>query len=179
MTWETEMTELLRIMINDLDDTAYRYTDVRLQKVIVGAAQMMLTEIGNRFITTFTTDISIPDITPDPCDRINGVRDDNFINLTLLKAGCFIDSSSARDAARKAGVSVKEWGTSLNIDNKGLFSSALAVMEKGWCKNYEEASLQYIMGNNSVCTAVLGPFRTIYNAGYFYGGGELVNRHWR
>lgn len=177
MAWETEIVELLRIMINDMDDSAYRYTDARLQKVIVGAAQMVITEVGNRFITTYTTDIMATSITPDPCDREVGTRDDDFINLTLLKAACFIDNCVARDAARKGGISIREWNTSL--DTKGLFASALAILEKGWCKNYQESVFNFMIGNSDVCRAVLSPFRTIYNSGYYYSGGDLVNRHWR
>lgn len=176
MAWETEMVEILRIMINDMD-VPYRYSDVRLQKIIVAGAQTMMAEVGNRFITIYTTDIATPDITPDPCDRTSGARDEDFINLTLLKSACFIDNCVARDAARKGGVSIREWATSL--DTKGLFTSAMSILQNGWCKTYEESMFQFLVGNSSVCTAVLGPFRTYHSAGYYYGGGELVNRHWR
>jgi len=166
MAWETEMVELLRIMINDMD-VPYKYTDTRLQKVIVSAMQTALFDADYKFITTYTPDILTLSITPDPCDRTTGFRDEALINLTLLKAGCFIDNCVARDAARKGGISIREWNTSL--DTKGLFASAMAILEKGWCANYSETLFLYLSGNSAAGAAVLGPFRTLRNA--YSGGG--------
>lgn len=168
MAWETEMVEILRVMVNDLDKP-FRYTDIRLQKLIVSASQMLQTDSKFGFKMTYVTDIVNLNITPDPTE----VRDDSFINLCLLKAGCFVDNCVAREAARKGGISIREWNTSL--DTKGIFAAALAILEKGWCKNYQDSLYAYESGNSSMCTAVLSPFRTIYNAfgtgGYSYNDG--------
>lgn len=177
MAWQNEMVEILRIMINDMCPT-YKFSDLTLEKVIVASAQYVITEADAlSFNQDYIPDIMAVSITPDPTDRDGGTRDDDFINLTLLKAGCFIDNCNAREAARKGGISIREWNTS--IDTKGLFAAANAIMQNGWCKNYGDTLYGLLSGNASVGVGIMGPFRTIYSAyntstGYgFSDGGSL------
>jgi hypothetical protein len=175
MAWQTEMVEILRVMINDMD-SPYKFSDNRLEKVIVAASSLVLNDTPGKF--SYISDITEISITPDPTDRTNNTRNDDFVTLTLLKSACFIDNCNVRDAARKGGISIREWNTS--IDTRGIFASALSLLEsdKGWCQQYEDALFQFLAGNASVGVGVFGPFRLIYNAynsspGYHYSNNEL------
>lgn len=177
MAWDTEMVEILRVMINDLD-TPYKFTDDRLEKVILSAATLVTNDASGYFNFDYIVDIVASSFTPDPTDRVGGTRDDNFITLILLKAACFIDSCNARDAARKGGISIREWNTSL--DTKGLFAAAQAILDgkHGWCQQYQDALWGHLSGASSAVGAgVFGPFRVIYNAyssnPSYFNGGEL------
>lgn len=179
MAWNAEMVTILRVMINDLD-TPYKFTDNRLEQVIVAATQIVNSDAAGKFSFEYIGDIINLTITPDPTDRTSGTRDDDYVTLTLLKAACFIDNCNARDAARKGGISIREWNTSL--DTKGLFAAAIALLQsdKGYCQQYDEALFQYLASNSSVGAGVFGPFRLIYNAynasaGFTYSNNELFN----
>jgi hypothetical protein len=163
MAWDSEMVTLLRVMVNDLD-TPYKFTDNRIKQVLLSAAQFVITDASGKFLFDFQSNIEELELTPDPTDRSGGTRDDDFITLTLLKAGCIIDSCLARDAARKGGVSIREYNTS--IDTRGIFNAFLALLEseKSYCSQYYEALLIYLAGNSTVGKGVFGPFRLIYNA---------------
>ncbi len=180
MTWQDEMVTILRVMIDDLD-VPYKYSDTRLQQVIVAATNIVLNDASYGFAYNYIPNIIDLTIIPDPTDRITPTRDDNFVTLTLLKSACFIDKSAAKDAARKGGVAIREWNTS--IDTKGVFSAALALLQSpnGWCSQYDDALFIYLAGIASKAgVGIFGPFRTIYNAynasgGYIYGNNELFN----
>ena len=45
MTWQTEMTPILRYLINDIDPTSYTYTNTRLQNTILISSQLLLKEV--------------------------------------------------------------------------------------------------------------------------------------
>lgn len=178
MAWQDEMVMILRVMVNDLD-TPYKYTDARLQTVIVAASNMVEFDCASKFTQDYIGDITALSITPDPTDRVNNTRDDNFVTLTLLKSACFVDNAAAREAARKGGVSIREWNTS--IDTRGIFNAFMTIFEsdKGWCEQYQESKFIYLAGQ-SMGVGVFGPFRTIYNAynasaGYSYSNNELFN----
>ena len=55
MAWQTEMTRILRYMLNDLDSASYAYSDDRLEETIIVAAQLVLHEID--FDKDYTVDV--------------------------------------------------------------------------------------------------------------------------
>jgi hypothetical protein len=153
MSWQTEMTTMLRVVINDIV-APYTYTDERLQQVIVVAAQLMLNDIS--FPVNYSIDIENIDISPDPTDA---TRDDAFINLGVLKSGCFMDSSLFRTKAASAGILVKTGPHT--VDTKGVIDAYKVLLEKGLCKAYDDAKWEYEAGNLSPGRAILGPFAGI------------------
>lgn len=169
MSWQTEMVTLLRVMIADWD-VPYKYSDQRLELVIVSSAQMVMVDSRGKFSKSYISDFTIPTITPDPTDRINGTRDDSFINLTLIKSACFIDSAAAREASRRGGILLREFGSS--IDTRGVVNNAILVWEQGWCKQYDKEIFSYLANNSSSCAAILSPFRILSNA---YKNGSFSN----
>ena len=152
--WDTEMVSLLRTMISDWDEP-FTYTDERLRRLILMSAQFVSSDVS--FTTTYTVSILEEILSPDLTDRDAGTRDDNFINLILLKSGCFIDQSEARTAASQA-ITIRDQGSMISLGGSGgVLSGKLALWQKGYCLAYQDARLNYLRGNGAVGIAVSGP----------------------
>jgi hypothetical protein len=153
ISWEMDCVELLRNLINDVAEPQ-RYTDDRLTRALVVAAFQVLRRAD--FSQDFIVDISQQLITPDPTDRDGGTNDEDFVNFMCLKAACIIDTGAAMLAAQSA-FTAKDMVT--QVDLRGVATSTLAILEKGYCSTFETLLGEYIDGNNFVSAAVMGPFR--------------------
>ena len=167
--WQTELVELLRVLVNDLDSTLY--TDERLRRTIISAAFQVLRE-GVTFAYEFDADLGDQDITPDPTEPES--KDEDFMNLICIKAGCIINRGDAAKASRQA-IAVKD-GTSA-IDLRDTLKGALALLDKSWCQVYDEEILAVRIAelNMTAGAAVLGPFRLIARE---YFGWSTANAGW-
>lgn len=152
MSWQTEMTTLLRFLVYDLDDVP-TYTDEKLQQAITVAAQLLQNEIN--FRQAYTVNIGGPTISPDPTDS-SLLRDDSFINLVTMKAACLIDDWTLRVKLPTAGISMRSGPEAL--DTRGVASVYQYLKDNGYCKAFEEAKKEYVFGNNCPGRAILGPF---------------------
>jgi len=159
MLWQSEMTTLLRVLIDDLSANP-NYTDGRLVQTLAVAAQIVVTDIS--FKTNYAVDIQALTITPDPTVR-NVSRDEDFVNLVCFKAACIIERSEARTSVRQ-GIAIRDGSSS--IDLRGSMDGRLKLIEKGWCAVYDEAKLDYQVGRTGVAAgaAIIAPFRIF--AGY-------------
>lgn len=161
MAWDIDAVELLRVLINDLDAEP-AYTDERLIRVLVASAFQVMRKA--EFSQIFIVDIGRQTITPDPTDSTNSTNDEHFVNLMCLKAACIIDTGSAIKAANTAIA-----GKDLNntFDLKGVATSTLSLLEKGYCATFDATFNEYLSGDGSVSAAVMGPFR-VYARNYGY-----------
>lgn len=160
LSWQVPCIELLRVLINDLEDTP-TYSDARLIRVLTVAAFQVLRECD--FPQNFTVDIVASDITPDPTDEDGGTNNDDFINLMCLKAACIIDTGAAIQAANNATAgkdTVSSW------DLKGVAQHTIDLLSKGYCATYSSALDDYLSGDGVICAAVMGPFRTMARSRY-------------
>ena len=64
MTWQNEMTLIVRHLIHDLDSSNYTFVDDRLEESILVSAQLVLHEID--FEKTYTVDVDSSTLSPDP-----------------------------------------------------------------------------------------------------------------
>lgn len=153
MAWQDTMTTLLRTMVWDLT-TPQNYTDDSLQQVIVGAAQLVRTEVS--FNTNFVPDLLNIDIVPDPTDP--ATNDDNFINLVCMKAAAIVDQGVART---QSGIIIRDNGSMVDLSAK--LQAAMKMIQIGWAKTYQDQKFIYQSGllNGPVGAAILGPFRDI------------------
>jgi hypothetical protein len=152
MAWDVEMTELLRVMVNDLD-SPQQFSDEKLQKAIVVAAFQVQQEV--ELPTNYEVSFSDATLEPDPTEGAD--RNDAFVNLVAQKAACIIDRGGAVAAAQRA-ISVRDGGSA--VDLRGVFQAKLALLEKGWCAVYEATKLEYKAGLASLAGAiVMTPFR--------------------
>lgn len=170
MSWEPSSVELLRVLINDVEETP-TYNDDRLIRALIVAGYQVLRVVD--FSQNFVVDIQEQTITPDPTDTENQTNDEDFINLMCLKAACIMDMGAARQAAGGAFAG-KDLVSA--FDFKGVATSTLALIEKGWCAVFDESLDNYLDSNGVLSAAVMSPFRTRGRLGYYpyyswYGRG--------
>lgn len=164
MSWQTEMVGLLRNLIGDV---AYppTYSDDRLEQVILASAQFIITDLD--FDQDYEADIDNGTLSPDPTDRTT-VRDNSFINLTVLKAACMISTSEARLAVGQA-ISIRDGSSAISISADGR----LRMWEKGFCSQYEKLRDDFLLSGvaNGPGAIITGPN---YETGLFgyYGRSE-------
>ena len=162
--WKPEMTSLLRYIINDVDETRREFTDERLCSLIVTSAQ--LTKGVVDFPREYLIDVANSGISPDPT---TGQRDNGFINLVLLKASCLLAGGEYRAATNK-GVVIKDGPSS--IDARSLVEAKKDMMNQA-CQKYEQAELEFRLGNSNAGEAIIGPHRnSVYGGGGGYTDGH-------
>lgn len=152
MAWQVECVRILRYLVNDLDETSPVYSDSRLQEALVVAAQILLPQIT--FPNTYVVNVDKVTIAPDPTTL--SVKDDAFINLVCLKAGCIIDQGLVRAKLAGAGYIVKV-GNDM-VDTREVVKAYSYIAEYGLCKIFNDARWEYLAGNLSPGRAILGPF---------------------
>ena len=162
--WKKEMTSLLRYVINDTDTTRREYTDERLCSLIITSAQ--LTQGVVDFPRDYTIDVANSGISPDPT---TGARDNGFINLVLLRASCLLAQGDFRASTNK-GVVIRDGPSS--VDARGLVAAKKDLMDST-CKKYNDAELEFRLGNSNAGEAIIGPHR---NATFGGGGGGSHTR---
>lgn len=148
MAWQDVTIGIVRVLINDLDDSSYDYSDERLEQTLVVAAQLVNQEID--FSTTYTIDIPTVTISPDPSS------DAAFINFISLKSACIIDQSTFRTKMTLAGLKAKCGPAVLEtVEHLRGFKD---LINFGPCKAYQTLKEEWIFGNAQVVEAVLSPF---------------------
>lgn len=156
MSWQGEMTTIVRHLIHDVDSTNYTYSNERLETSILVAAQIVLTEVD--FENVYTVDVEQCYLSPDPTDPTTSLttvnKDDAFINLVSLKTSCIIMGSEMKTQALNA-VRVSDGPSS--IDYTAVAANIKYLYDYA-CKNYEEYKFNYASGNNAVGKAILSPY---------------------
>jgi hypothetical protein len=166
MSWQGEMTTIVRTLIDDIDSTNYTYSNKRLETTVLVAAQIVLTEVD--FENTYTVDVEQCYLNPDPTDPTTGLatanKDDAFINIVSLKTACLIMGSELKTQALNA---VKVVDGPSSIDFTAVASNIRYLYDYA-CKNYEEYKFNYAAGNNAVGKAILSPYSPGSNVIYRY-----------
>jgi hypothetical protein len=159
MAWSDTWTTMLRVMINDLG-IDIEYCDLRLQQVLVVAAAYVQNE--HHFSQSYTINIGSRTISPDPTVSPN--TNDDFSNLTVLKAACIIDQGKMRDAALVTGVKAVCGPARLDVGTARQ-QAFKTILEMTACKAYEELSTQYRFGKSviNLYRFVLSPFGDEYD----------------
>lgn len=146
MTWKNDVTKMVRVLINDLDETTY--ADSRIEEVTIVSAYQVYSSIS--FENTYTINLSAETISPDPSDN----SDIDFIALTALKAGCNILRWEAKTQASSA-ISMTDGPSSISL--KGVYD-ALKAEADHLCERYEEARTQFTMSGGVGGLAILSPY---------------------
>ena len=165
-TWKTEMTSLLRYVINDVDETSREFTDERLCSLLVSSAHLTLGVVD--FPADYTVDIPNSGISPNP------TNDKSFVNLVVLKASCLLAAGEYRSSTNQAIV-VRDGPSS--VDPRAMVVAKKQMMDSA-CSKYEQAELEYRLGNSNAGEAIIGPHRNaIYGGGGGRGNQDTRNRH--
>ncbi len=169
-SWKTEMTTLLRYVINDADENTREFTDERLCSLLITSAHLTLGVVD--FPSDYKVDIPNSGIAPDPTA---GERDSSFINLVILKAACLLAQGEYRKASNQ-GMVIRDGPSS--IDARGMVAAKKELAEES-CSRYTKAEFEFRLGNSNVGEAIIGPHRnSIYgggsrNGGYDTRGGQI------
>lgn len=173
-TWQDEAIEILRVMIDDMEDNPI-YCNEKLLRILTVSAFQVANDAT--FTPTFTVTISTQTLSPDP--TATDTKNDTFMNLMCIRAACLIDMGKAIKSAGKA-VSGKDMNA-VQFDLRAIAEHRIKLLEKGFCQVYKETLQDYLYDSGLVGQAVMSPFRT-YAHGYygrlpFYGNtasGGLV-----
>lgn len=148
MSWRNEIPLMVRHLIDDLNPSAYKYSDERIETSVLVSAQLLTIETD--FSSTYSIDISNGQLSPDPTSP----RDNAFINLTALKSACMIVGSEIKTEAANS-ISIKDGPSS--IDLRGV-ASTLVILYKDLCEKYSKLLLDYRAGGSIAGQAILGPY---------------------
>ena len=66
MSWQTDMTTIIRYLISDVDDSDYKFTDSRIQTSILVGATFVNNDID--FSNEYTINLGASTLSPDPTD---------------------------------------------------------------------------------------------------------------
>lgn len=161
MSWQGQMSTMIRYIIGDIDPTNYKYSPHRIETTILVAAQLVTFDVD--LPNSYTINVEQCRLSPDPTDA--ETFDNAFINLTVLKSGCIILGSEIKTEAGNA-IAIKDGPSS--IDLRGV-SSTLQVLYKDICMKYDKLLLDYKSGGTLAGQAILGPYSP---------GSDFVSRNY-
>jgi hypothetical protein len=145
MHWQDYTNLMVRTLINDLDETNYKYTDSRIDSTIAVAAQLVILELD--FKNKYVVDVIQETIEPDPAD------DNQFINLLVYRAAIIIVGGEVKIEASNA-IAIKDGPSA--IDLRGV-SSTLLALYRDLSNKYDSIVQDYGYSTN-IGSAILGPY---------------------
>jgi len=149
MSWQTELTTMVRTLINDSVEP-YQFTDERIVQTILVAGKYVQFDVV--LDHSYSVDVTSLTIDPDPTSD----NDEIFIILTSLKAACLVDQGSLRTKAAMEGVKAVLGPAALTVN--GAASGWELILKHGPCKLYDDLVEHWDVANASAISAVLSPF---------------------
>lgn len=139
MSWQDESISMLRVVIGDMDENNYSYSDCRLTQVLLVSANYVNQSVD--FIKDYNVDILNESIFPDPTHE---PKDPAFLNLTVLRSACFILGGELRTSASQS-ISVTDGPSSINMG--GIYKSMKETYDT-LCSLYENAKIDHHLATN-------------------------------
>lgn len=149
MSWQTELTTIVRVLINDMVEP-YDYSDNRILQVLTVAGRYVQFDVN--LDHPYTIDVVNRNITPDPTVDNDSV----FVSLICLKAACIIDQGTFRTKAAMEGIRTSLGPASLSFG--GSLTGWQAIIDHGACGLYDELTAHWDVKNATAIAAVLSPF---------------------
>lgn len=150
MSWQGQISTMVRHLINDLDETNYKYSDSRIEKSILVSSFLVLNDA--EFVNSYSVNVEQCSLSPDPTDT--QTKDDPFVALVALKTSSIIIGSEVRSEASNA-ISIKDGPSA--IDLRGV-ASTLSILYKDLSEKYDNMLLDYRAGGSIGGQAILGPY---------------------
>lgn len=150
MSWQGQISTMVRYLISDVDPANYKYTAKRLETTILVASHLLTTQTDLR--QEYSVNLESCTLSPDPTDQ--ETKDNDFIALVSLKSACIIIGGEIKSESGNA-ISVKDGPSS--IDLRGV-TGTLTILYKDLCSKYDQLLLDYKAGNSLAGHAVLGPY---------------------
>lgn len=120
MNFSTSALEIFRVLINDLDESDYEYSDEALLRVLYASAYYVNKDVGGSYTISFCNQT----VSPTPTD--------DFIQLAALKAACIL-AKSIHSQYSKNNFKVSDGPTSIDLSGA---ASELAKAAKNNCEEY-------------------------------------------
>ena len=150
MSWQGEISTMVRYLINDVDPDNYKYSDSRVETTVLVASNFVNYDAD--FLNNYTINVEKCMLSPDPTD--DATRDDSFVTLVTLRTACLIVGSEIRTEASNA-IAIKDGPSA--IDLRGV-ASTLTTLYKSLTDKYDELLTYYIAGGSVAGQAILGPY---------------------
>lgn len=150
MSWQGQISTMVRYMINDVDPADYKYSISRIETTILVAAQLVTFDVN--LPQAYSINVEQCLLSPDPTDA--ETRDDAFINLVSLRSAMVVIGSEVRTEASNA-ISIKDGPSA--IDLRGV-AGTLTALYKDLSDKYEQLKMYYQAGNSIAGKAILGPY---------------------
>lgn len=151
MSWQGQMSTIVRHLINDLDPENYKYSTKRIETSILVAGYLVLKDAT--FDNPYNINVELCELVPDPTE--SAYNDSNFVILTCLRTACIIIGSEVRVEASNA-ISIKDGPSA--IDLRGV-AGTLTMLYKDLCEKYEKSLYDYKeYGVESAGQVILGPY---------------------
>lgn len=150
MSWQGQISTMVRHLINDTDPSNYKYSDERIETTILVASQFV--NFDADFANNYTINVEQCLLSPDPTNP--DTRDDAFITLLILKTACIILGSEIRTESSNA-ISIKDGPSA--IDLRGV-AATLTTLYKSLSDMYDGLLTGYIAGESIGGQAILGPY---------------------
>jgi len=151
MSWQGQMSTIVRYLINDVDPSSYKYSDKRIETSILVASYLVTHDTS--FPNNYQINVEQCLLSPDPTDQ--ETKDEAFVVLTSMKTACIIVGSEIKSEASNA-ISVRDGVSS--IDLRGV-ASTLTVLYKDLCDKYEKLLFDYKEDDRALAgKAILGPY---------------------
>lgn len=161
MSWQGQMSTIVRHLVNDTDPSSYKFTDNRIETSILVASQLVISETD--FVNTYDINVESCRLLPDPTG--SATKDNDFITLVCLKTACIILGGDIRSESGNA-ISIKDGPSA--IDLRGV-TQTLTILYKDMCEKYQTALFSYESGESSTNgQAILGPYSP---------GSDLISRN--
>lgn len=164
MSWDTELVDKLRMIINDLDSSNYTWTDSQLKKFIIISASFLDSELSQWTTVTggpYSFDYTNLTISPDPT---SSSTNDGFENLIVYRAAMIIAKSDLKKLSLTAGWKI--------VDDRSTLDGTQALNYAKESVNYFENSFkdalkEFKIGNTTVSEAILSPYSPYMGSSYF------------
>jgi len=150
MSWQGQISTMVRYLVNDVEPASYKYSPKRIETTILVSAQLVM--LDTDFNNIYSINIEQCHLSPDPTDE--DTKDDAFMTLVTLKSACVIIGSEVRTESGNA-ISIKDGPSA--IDLRGV-SSTLLALYKDLNDKYSQALMNYRAGNSIAGKAILGPY---------------------
>jgi len=149
MSWQTELTTMVRTLINDSIEP-YQYSDERIIQTILVAGKYVQFDVV--LDHSYAIDVVNLTLSPDPTED----QDEIFLVLASLKAACLVDQGTLRSKAAMEGVRAALGPASLSV--AGSAAGWEMILRHGPCKLYDDLVEHWDVSNASAIAAVLSPF---------------------
>jgi hypothetical protein len=137
--------------MNDTDPSKYQFSDQRIETTLLVAAQ--LTMMDATFLNNYEVNVETCLLSPDPSDA--ETKDNDFMNMVVLRAACVMLGSEIRSEAGNA-ISIKDGPSA--IDLRGV-AGTLSVLYEDICGKYESMKDSYTQGSSAEFgEAIFGPY---------------------